>query len=243
LRREEVAAISGVSASWYGWLEQGRDMRVSDELLDRLCKTLRMTDDERVYLYSLVQRRPPPMAVDVQQEPPANIVQMVHAVSVPAILVNMRWDLLAWNALQSQLYKDYSAIPPAERNLLEIIFTRPTRYMSAAQLDITAQGLVSRLRYDYSRAGDDPQFEAIVHRLCAHSPFFSRLWRSPEFTLQPFGVHRFTHPSYGELEFEHTSFVPDGCSNFRVVVCTPENAVTRRALEIAKAEIDCRAKR
>jgi transcriptional regulator with XRE-family HTH domain len=242
LRREEVAAISGVGASWYAWLERGCDIRVSDEVLDRLSETLRMTDDERVYLYSLVQHRPPPMSVEVQPEPPANVLQMVHSVPVPAIVVNLCWDLLGWNTLQSQLYKDYSTIPSTERNLLEIVFTRPARYLSAAQFDITTRCLVSRFRYDYSRTGDDPRFEALVHRLCTRSPLFSRLWRSPEFTLQPFGVHRFTHPGYGELEFEHTSFVPDGCSNFRVVVCTPENAATRRALAIAKAEIGSRAR-
>ena len=59
LRREDVAAVSGVSASWYTWLEQGRDMRVSDEVLERICHTFRLTEDERVYLFSLVQHRPP----------------------------------------------------------------------------------------------------------------------------------------------------------------------------------------
>ncbi len=61
LRREDVAALSGVSASWYTWLEQGRDMRVSDDMLERLCQTLRLSEDERVYLFSLVQHRTPRM--------------------------------------------------------------------------------------------------------------------------------------------------------------------------------------
>ncbi|MBK6674941.1 MAG: helix-turn-helix domain-containing protein [Proteobacteria bacterium] len=59
LRREDVAALSGVSVAWYTWLEQGRDMRVSDEVLERICQTFKLTDDERVYLFSLVQQRAP----------------------------------------------------------------------------------------------------------------------------------------------------------------------------------------
>ncbi len=59
LRREDVAALSGVSASWYTWLEQGRDIRVSDEVLERVSQTLRLSEDERTYLFSLVQHRPP----------------------------------------------------------------------------------------------------------------------------------------------------------------------------------------
>src|SRR5262245_25300080 len=59
LRREDVAAISGVSASWYTWLEQGRDMRVSDEVLERISGTLRLSEDERIYLFTLVQGRAP----------------------------------------------------------------------------------------------------------------------------------------------------------------------------------------
>jgi hypothetical protein len=60
LRREDVAALSGVSVAWYTWLEQGRQMRVSDEVLERICHTFRLSEDERVYLFSLVQRRPRP---------------------------------------------------------------------------------------------------------------------------------------------------------------------------------------
>ena len=69
------------------------------------------------------------------------------------------------------------------------------------------------------------------------SPLFSRLWRTPEFSLRGFGLHRFTHARYGRLAFEHTSVVPDGYPNIRVVVCTPDNAAARRAVAQACAEL------
>jgi hypothetical protein len=162
---------------------------------------------------------------------------MINAMSIPAIAMNLRWDVLAWNPLNSIFYRDYGQMPPAERNLLEILFTRPVRHMTPAQLEQTAERLVARLRYDYSRATNDPKFEALVHRLNTRSPLFSRLWRTPEFSLRGFGLHRFTHARYGRLAFEHTSVVPDGYPNIRVVVCTPDNAAARRAVAQACAEL------
>lgn len=230
LRREDVASLSGVSACWYAWLEQGRDIRVSDEVLERLCDTLRLSEDERVYLFSLVQHRVPRARHHAREEAPPEVVRLIEGLSVPAIAMNLRWDVLAWNRLNCGIYRDYGAIPPAERNLLEILLLRPVEHLSAAELESTARKLIARLRFDYSRHADDPKFEALIHRLDTQSALFRRLWRIPEFTLRPFGIHRFNHPRFGEVAFEHTSVVPDGHPNIRMVICMPENAAARRAV-------------
>jgi transcriptional regulator with XRE-family HTH domain len=237
LRREDVAALSGVSASWYTWLEQGRKMRVSDEVLERLCQTFRLSEDERIYLFQLVQNRPPKIHEEAQQEAPPDIVRMINALTIPAIAMNLRWDVLAWNPVHSLIYRDYSALAPSERNLLEVLFIRPVRHMTPAQLEVTAQRLVARLRYDYSRSNNDPKFEALVHRLNTKSPLFNRVWRTPEFSLRAYGVHRFTHARYGKLAFEHTSSVPDGHPDIRVVICTPDNAAAKRAVAHANEQL------
>ena len=230
LRREDVAALSGVSACWYSWLEQGRDMRVSDEVLERLCQTLRLSEDERVYLFSLVQRRLPRMAHEERTEAPPDVVRMIDALPMPAVAMNLCWDVLAWNRANSMIFRDYATYPPAERNLLEILLTKPVRHMSPAQLESAAKRLVARLRFDYSKCADDPKFEALIRRLSTKSQLFARLWRIPDFTLRAFGLHRFTHPRYGELTFEHSSCVPDGHPHIRIVICTPENAAAKRAI-------------
>jgi transcriptional regulator with XRE-family HTH domain len=230
LRREDVASLSGVSACWYAWLEQGRDMRVSDDVLERLSQTLRLSDDERIYLFSLVQHRVPRMRGESQEEAPADVVRLINALSVPAIAMNLRWDVLAWNRMNSRIYRDYSTMPVEQRNLLEILLAQPVRHLDPRALEITARRLVARLRFDYSRHADDPKFDALIRRLSARSPLFRRVWRMPEFTLRPFGIHRFTHPKYGELAFEHTSCTPDGHPHIRIVTCTPENDAARAAL-------------
>jgi transcriptional regulator with XRE-family HTH domain len=237
LRREDVAAVSGVSASWYTWLEQGRDMRVSDEVLERLCQTLKLSEDERIYLFSLVQQRLPRVRGNERSEAPPDIVRMINVLTTPAIVMNLRWDVLAWNRVNSMIFRDYGEIPASERNLLEILFTRSVRHMSSSQLENTARRVIARLRFDYSKCADDPRFEALVRRLNTHSPLFNRIWRIPEFTLRAFGVHRFTHSRFGELAFEHTSCVPDGHPHIRVVICTPENTAAKRAIEQVNAEL------
>jgi len=238
LRREDVAAISGVSASWYTWLEQGRDMRVSDEVLERLSQTLKLSEDERIYLFSLVQRRLPRPQSDVQAEQaPPDIVRMINALNVPSIVMNLRWDVLAWNRINSLIFRDYGTRPASERNLLEILLARPVHHMDPDQLESTARRLVARLRFDYSKCADDPKFEALVRRLNTMSPLFNKMWRNPDFTLRAYGLHKFTHPHYGELAFEHNSVVPDGHPHIRVVICTPENPAARRAIALASEAI------
>lgn len=236
LRREDVAALSGVSVSWYTWLEQGRDIRVSDEVLERICRTLKLTSDERTYLFSLVQHRVPRVHAESSMEAPAEVHRAVHGVGVPAIAMNLRWDVLAWNALHAVLYRDYAPVPAAERNLLEQLFLRPVKHLTALQQEAMAHRLCARVRYDYSQNPDDPKFEAMVRRLCATSPLFNRFWRGSEFTLRSYGMHHFNHPRFGLLSFEHTSYVPDGHPDIRLVLCIPENATARKAVAQVLAE-------
>jgi transcriptional regulator with XRE-family HTH domain len=147
LRRQDVAELAGVSASWYTWLEQGRDIRVSDEVLDRVSQALRLSEDERVYLFSLVQRRPPPLQHLLTQCPP-DVERMLHTLPVPAVVLNLRCDVLAWNAVNSLLYRDYGLLPPEERNLLEILMIKPVHTLTPAQQEAMARRLMGRLRYD-----------------------------------------------------------------------------------------------
>jgi transcriptional regulator with XRE-family HTH domain len=230
LRREDVAALSGVSVSWYTWLEQGRDMRVSDEVLERICHTFRLSEDERIYLFSLVQHRPPRLHREVRLEAPPEIVRMIEGVGAPAVVMNLRWDVLAWNHLNSVFFRDYGATPEAERNLVEILFTRPSYYEDPLEFEKMARRVLAKLRVDYSKSGDDPKFEALIRRLNTVSPLFRRVWRTPEINVRSYGIHRFRHPQYGDLAFEHTSYVPDGQPTVRVVVCMPNDAVTRQAV-------------
>ena len=236
LRREDVAALADVSASWYAWLEQGRDIRVSDGVLERVSQALRLSDDERTYLYSLVQHRPPRLPRDTGSEAPPDVLRLIHSMQHPAVVMNLRCDILAWNAANSALYFDYGTLPPDQRNLLEMLVTRPSSHLTPAQLENALRRLIGRLRFDYSKCADDPRFEALFNRLTACSPLFARLWRVPDVALNAFGIHTMQHPRFGQITFEHTSYVPDGHPYIRVVMCTPDDDAARRAVQIVNAE-------
>lgn len=237
LRREDVAALAGVSTSWYTWLEQGRDIRVSDEVLERVCATLRLAEDERTYLFALVQRRLPRLNHEMPDTAPPEVRRLVDALHIPAVALNLRCDVLAWNTINSVLYRDYALHPPEERNLLEILLLKPVNQLPPAKLESTVRRLMGALRFDYSKCAGDPKFEGLLRRLLTHSPLFRRLWRMSDVLIHSYGSHQFNHPRFGPLTFEHTSFVPDGHPYVRVVVCNPEDDAARSAVATVNAEL------
>ena len=236
LRREDVAALSGVSVAWYTWLEQGREMRVSDEVLERICHTFRLTDDERTYLFSMVQRRPPRLHHDRHLDVPPEISRLVAGVPLPSIAMNLRWDVLAWNRLNAVIFRDYALLPVEERNLVEQLFTRPLLYRTPQDTENMARRILAKLRVDYSRIGDDPKFEAMIRRLESTSPLFRTLWRTPDINVGSYGINRISHPTYGELSFENVSSVPDGHPSVRLVMCLPADDRTRAIIAQVNSE-------
>jgi len=236
LRREDVAALSGVSVAWYTWLEQGRDIRVSDDVLERICNTFRLNEDERTYLFTLVQNRPPkPASEDAAEIEPA-LMRLIDSLDIPAVLCNLRWDVLHWNTLQAAMYRDYSKLAPSRRNLIEVLFDPAVADKAGATFEQMAQRVLAKLRVDYSRSGNDPKFESLIRRMEADSPLFRRIWRTPEINVRSYGLHCFTHALYGPLAFEHTSYFPEGHPTQRLVICIPQDDATRAALATERSK-------
>ena len=118
LRREDVAVLAGVSVSWYAWLEQGRHISVSENFLERLCQALRLHDDERTYLYFLLLQHAPRLTNETHHAAPTDVLQLIRSLNSPAIVLNLCWDVLAWNPQQALVYRDYDTIPIEQRNLV-----------------------------------------------------------------------------------------------------------------------------
>lgn len=237
VRREDVAAQAGVSISWYTWLEQGRDIRVSDEVLERISRTLRLSATEHTYLFSLVQQRPPRSTEGMLDTAPDEMFRLVQAIPFPAVVLNLRCDVLAWNRINSILYRDYDAMAPEDRNLLEILLIKPVAHLSPDQQESMAKQLLGRLRFDFSKYPDDPQFNALLRRLFSLSPVFARVWRDSDFALRAYGPYTFRHPRFGEVTFEHTSYIPDGHPSIRIVTCTPLSESAVAAVATVNAEL------
>lgn len=232
LRREDVAALAGVSVTWYTWLEQGRDIQVSADVLERIATTLRMSADEREYLFALVQHRPaPPTGARTETLSPA-VMRMLESLGVPAIILTARWDLVAWNEIARQLLRDYSKLPPERRNLLRLLLVDDAAYQRDPDaFETMVRRLLAKFRVDYSQAGDDPAFEELIADLDASCPVFRRYWGLAEVV----GKHEavVTLPQISDIIFEHSSYVPEGSSHLRLVIFAPyDEASTRRLREL-----------
>lgn len=223
LRREDVAALAGVSVTWYTWLEQGRDIQVSAAVLERISTTLKLTPDEREYLFALVQHRSaPPLGWHDAEVAPA-LRRMIDSLAVPAIAITARWDVLAWNVLAARVLRDYEAIPPERRNLLRILLVDELLYPQDSELfEAMAQRVLAKFRIDYSRFMGDPDFEALIAELEETSDTFRRLWKSSEVIGRSEAIVR--HPQLGGITLEHTSYVPEGSPELRLLVYVPYDA-------------------
>ena len=234
LRREDVAALAGVSVTWYTWLEQGRDIQVSADVLERISQTLRMSADEREYLFALVQHRPAPPTQQNKNALSPALVRMLDHLGVPAIVMTARWDVVAWNRL-ARVFRDYGALPPESRNLLRLLLVEDDSYQGdSAAYEAMARRVLAKFRVDYSQTPDDPAFEELINELSARSPIFRRLWSRPEVIGRSEAVAY--HPVFGGLTLEHSSYVPEGSPGLRLVIFVPYDDASIAKLRALAAE-------
>ena len=223
LRREDVAALAGLSATWYTWLEQGRDVRASDRTLESLSRTLRLSTEERDYLFALAQNRSAPLQAERVEDVPETVKRTLDALNVPAEVITPRWDVIYWNSMVKRCFRDYGALPPNRRNLVRILMTSPEYQEDAVEYEAMARRITAKLRVDYSQAGGDPAFDELIEEMSQISPMFFQLWRSSEIRSRSEGVHLLKHPQLGGIMFEHTYYVVEGAPSLRVVIFAPHD--------------------
>src|SRR3984957_7712193 len=124
LRREELAQLAGVGVTWYTWLEQGRPINASVQVLDAIARTLRLDTTERAHLFRLADVPGTAAGPGCDDCPlPDEIQQILDALPIPACVVTERFDLLAWNAVYAAIFPAVTSAPTAERNTLLSVFT------------------------------------------------------------------------------------------------------------------------
>ncbi|WP_396912808.1 helix-turn-helix transcriptional regulator, partial [Mycolicibacterium sp.] len=141
LRREEVAYLSGVSVTWYTWLEQGRDINPSRQVLDAVSRALRLTVAEHRYVLGLAgfAPLPAPVADDVTTVP-SHVQRLLDAIGEnPAYALTPEWGIAGWNAAYERLYPNVATTPATERNLLWVVFTDPAVRTLLDDWQVTSQ--------------------------------------------------------------------------------------------------------
>ena len=222
LRREEVAQRANISPTWYTWLEQGRGGAPSPEVLDRIASALMLTDVEREHLFLIGLGRPPEVRRQVAELVTPRLQRLLDLVNPAAAMIRTAtWDLAAWNRAAVVLFKDYSALPLEERNVLWQFFCNSDTRSAHEDWQAAARFIVGAFRADVTRAGLESEVADLVSRLCRLSPAFEAIWRDNEVSGFGGGLKRLLHPRLGWIEIEYSTFSVDGRSDLSMVVYNP----------------------
>jgi len=237
LRREEIASLAAVSITWYTWLEQGRDINPSRQVLEAIAGVLRLTRAEKSYVLALGGYGPVPESESSAtiDQAPAHVQRLLDSVNFPAFAVAPNWGIAGWNSAYAGLYTRISAVDPADRNLLWLIFTDTHLRDMLPDWEETSRHFVAEFRAEAGARLGSAAHAALISRLSHTSPEFARLWADR-------GVERFAsrqrvflHPTAGELVFEQHRLMPSDTPELHLVMYAPAagNSTASRMLKLA----------
>jgi transcriptional regulator with XRE-family HTH domain len=207
LRREEVALLANVSPTWYTFLEQGRKVRPSVEVLDALADALRLNITERRYVHALgsgpahsvrpVPGADPSVAVMVRR-----LLESDVDARLPAYATDGLGGLIAWNARMPEWYDDFAERTGVERNIIWWMFTSPLARERVVDWDGDAQDIVGRIRFFVASTRSHDLMDRMLGDLRARSAEFARWWDEHDVVEQDARFRTFDHPILGRRTLE-----------------------------------------
>jgi len=240
LRREEVAQLANMGTSWYVWLEQGRDVHPSAQVLESLAQALRLTPNERRHLFLLAGQPLPPPPVSPTEESVSPALQQVldDLNPAPAYVMGRRYDYLAWNKAADALFAISEASSPYARNLVWRLFTSPTM-RERPNWEQLARSTLAEFRTASARYPGDPWFENLIEDLKEVSPEFCQWWPHHNVRSALDGHKVIEHPTLGYLEFEHLTLQVLSNPDIRIMIYTPNDGTRTTLQRVLEAMDDC----
>ncbi|MGW0968397.1 helix-turn-helix transcriptional regulator [Streptomyces sp. NPDC002516] len=215
LRREEVAALAGMSVDYYTRLEQSRGPHPSRQMLGALARALRLTGDERDHLFHLAGEQPPRATSASPHVRPGLLLILDRLHDAPAQVVTDYGELLAQNAMAAAL----TGKAEPGRNLVRRFFTDPASRSLFPPEDRAehARSHVANLRAVTAARPTDPVPAALVAELRSTSEEFAELWESHEVAVRRSATKRFLNPAVGLLELDCEVLLSSGDNQLLVV--------------------------
>lgn len=221
LRREEVSVRSGVSLTWYTWLEQGRDIKPSRQVMDALARTLQMSPAEHDYVLRLTGHAAEPALNQSRVTFPQHGQRLLDALGIfPAYAITHNWSIVGWNRAYENLYPNVASTPLGQRNLLWLVFTDPYVRDLLADWTTDSRRFLTQFRAEAGSRVHEPTFAKLIHDLQSMSEPFRRGWASHDVEHFTSRERRFHHPQVGELLLEHHRLAPSDNPDLHVVVYT-----------------------
>jgi transcriptional regulator with XRE-family HTH domain len=233
LRREEVAMLSGIGVTWYTWLEQGRDITPSAQVLDALGRALLLDPDEHAHLHLLATGARPETAGSpagcgvVTAE---HLALLARLDGVPACIQTAKFDILAANATYRFLITDVDEGPLADRNCMVRAFLDPVWAAAYDDWEATTARMVARLRAAMPSHLDDPAWTGLVDRMREGSQRFDDLWRRHDLTRDGAHDQLFHSPRVGDVTVRFTRLWLDTAASVHLSVMQPAGGEDARRL-------------
>lgn len=216
LRREELAQISGISTTWYTWIEQGREVSISAATLDRLAQALRLEIAAREYLFSLAEIKDP-QAKLTDSAPNAQLSESVYQLTCPGYLLDSAWNVHSWNPQAEQLFAGWLGIE-AQPNLLRFMFLNPLAHILVIDWSQRAKRVVAEFRAESAHYAHSDIIRQEVMALREESEIFDQWWTQQDVLGREGGERRFQHPVQGEVVYQQQTFFPAGHAEFKLVM-------------------------
>lgn len=242
LRREEVAELAGVSVDYVVRLEQGRGLRPSPEVLDAFAGALRLSEDERIYLFDLVRQRPRDRAPRATAAESLN--RLVDDLSpLPAMIIDHRFDILAWNDEVAALLLHFDRMPANEQNVAWLCVAHPEFHDFYVDRERVVRESIADLRAAWAAHSGDKALDDLIARLKAESPEFARLWRQHDVRVNGRGLKRLLHPVAGQITIEYEVLRPIQDPDQRLVIYRAADAVSGERMDMLTQSSACRSVR
>src|SRR5437667_8888060 len=221
LRREEVAQLANIGTSWYIWLEQGRDVHPSAQVLESLAQALRLTLNERRHLFLLAGQPLPPHTFPTEESVSPALQRVIDDLDPnPAYVLGRRWDYLVWNKAADLLFSISTSSPPYEHNMLWRLFTH-SQLCKLPDWEQLARGILAEFHTASARYPGDRWFEELIEDIKQVSPEFRRLWPYHDAPKSQDGHKVMEHPTLGHLEFDHVTLQVPSDPDLRIMIYTP----------------------
>ncbi|MGO1833359.1 MAG: helix-turn-helix transcriptional regulator, partial [Actinomycetaceae bacterium] len=221
LSADGVAALAGISVSWYTWLEQGRDTGVSHQVLLAVARVLALSDDEVDYVLGLAERGESPARPVRYDAAPAHLMRLIERLDFPAFILTPGWAILGWNAAYRDLYPRVEDLAPADRNLLWLVYTDPDLRRMLPDWERDTRRFLAEFRAEAGVRVAEDDHRAVLDRLAGASELFRE--HAAELEVAGFASRRrdFHHPRQGPVSYDHHRLVPSDASDLHIVMYVP----------------------
>ncbi|MFP7285491.1 helix-turn-helix transcriptional regulator [Shouchella clausii] len=198
LRREEVSVLAGVSVTYYTWLEQGRDLNPSREVINSIAQALQLSPAEKSHLFQLWNTHASETLLAAPALVDPQIQKIIDQLAYPSHITNERTEVLAWNKAAQEMFFDFTSIPVQERYFIRLLFEDTEMRRRIVNIEEFSNYSVGVFRTYYDKHRGDPWFEATVEHLLQNYAEFERIWKQYDVQLkkvkrvflQPPGAHQ-----------------------------------------------------